>query len=74
MTEVRLLGSTGVTPLPRYYEPLRIPTINTERVTDSPQVIALQRNPFALGSTSDLPGSSADLSTRALPNHPNHLR
>ena len=70
MTEVRLLGSTGITPLPRYYEPLRIPTVHTERVIDSPPVFSLRRTPFALGSTSDLPGSSADLSTRALPNHP----
>jgi len=70
MTEVRLLGSTGITPLPSYYEPLRIPTVNTERVIDSPSALSLQRNPFTLGITSDLPGSSADLSTRALPNHP----
>ena len=70
MTEVRLLGSTGITPLPRYYEPLRIPTVNDERVIDSPPTLSLRRNPFALGITSDLPGSSADLSTRALPNHP----
>ena len=70
MTEVRLLGSTEITPLPSYYEPLRIPTVNTERVIDSPPALSLQRNPFALGITSDLPGSSTDLSTRALPYHP----
>lgn len=70
MTELRPLGSTGVTPLPSYYGPLRLPTVRTGRVIDSPPVLALQRNPFVLGSTSDLPGSSADLSTRALPNHP----
>jgi hypothetical protein len=70
MTESRLLGSTGITPLPRYYEPIRIPTVNTERVIDSPTALPLRRNPFALGITSDLPGSSADLSTRALPYHP----
>ena len=70
MTEVRPLGSTGITPLPRYYGPLRIPTVNTGRVIDSPAVLSLLRNPFALGITSDLPGSFADLSTRALPNHP----
>jgi hypothetical protein len=70
MTELRPLGSTGVTPFPSYYEPLRLPTVRTGRVIDSPPALALQRNPFALGSTSDLPGSSADLSTRALPNHP----
>jgi len=67
MTEVRLLGSTGITPLPRYYEPLRIPTVNTERVIDSPPMISLQQNPFALGITSDLPGSSADLIFRRAP-------
>jgi hypothetical protein len=70
MTEVRPLGSTGVTPFPRYYGPLRIPTVHAERVIDSPPELSLRRNPFALGITSDLPGSSADLSTRALPNHP----
>lgn len=70
MTELRPLGSTGVTPFPSYYGPLRLPTVRTGRVIDSPPALALQRNPFALGSTSDLPGSSADLSTRALPNHP----
>jgi len=70
MTEVRPLGSTGITPLPCYYGPLRIPTVHTERVIDSPPELTLQRNPFTLGITSDLPGSSADLSTRALPNHP----
>lgn len=70
MTEVRPLGSTGVTPLPGYYGPLRIPTVHTKQVIDSPPVLSIQRNPFASGSTSDLPGSSADLSTHALPNHP----
>ena len=70
MTEVRPLGSTGITPLPGYYGPLRIPTVNAWRVIDSPAACSLQRNPFALEFTSDLPGSSADLSTRALPNHP----
>jgi len=70
MTEVRPLGSTGITPLPCYYGPLRIPTVHNARVIDSPALFPLQRNPFVSGSTSDLPGSSADLSTRALPNHP----
>lgn len=70
MTESRLLGSTGITPLPRYYEPLRIPTVNAGPVIDSRPALSLRRNPFALGITSDLPGSSADLSTRALPYHP----
>ena len=70
MTELRPLGSTGVTPLPSYYEPLRLPTVRTRQVIDSPPALSLRRNPFALGSTSDLPGSSTDLSTRALPYHP----
>lgn len=70
MTEVRPLGSTGITPLHRYYGPLRIPTVGAWRVIDSPPALLLQRNPFALESTSGLPGSSVDLSTRALPNHP----
>jgi len=69
-TEVRPLRSTGVTPLPRYYGPLRIPTVNAEWVIDSPPAFSLRRNPFASEITSDLPGSLADLSTRALPNHP----
>ncbi|MEI6702094.1 MAG: hypothetical protein WCL71_00995 [Deltaproteobacteria bacterium] len=70
MTELRPLGSTGITPLPYYYGPLRLPTVHTKRVIDSPPVFSLRRIPFALGITSDIPGSSADLSTRALPNHP----
>jgi hypothetical protein len=70
VTEVRPLGSTGITPLPRYYGPLRIPTVNARRVMDSPLALFLERNPFASEFTSGLPGSSADLSTRALPNHP----
>ena len=53
-----------------HYGPLRLPTVNAERVIDSPPAISLRRNPFASGITSDLPGSFADLSTRALPNHP----
>ena len=69
-TEVRPLGSTGITPLPSYYGPLRIPTVHARRVIDSPPAISLRRNPSALGSTSDLPGSLADLSTRALPYYP----
>ncbi len=70
MTEVRPLGSTGITPLPRYYGPLRLPTVNARWVIDSPPALSLRRNPRALGFTSGLPGSSADLSARALPNHP----
>jgi hypothetical protein len=70
MTEVRPLGSTGITPLPGYYGPLRLPTVHAGRVIDSSSALSLRRNPFASGITSDLPGSLADLSTRALPYHP----
>ena len=70
MTEVRPLGSTGITPLPRYYGPLRIPTVNARRVMDSPPAALPSAKPFRFGFSSGLPGSSADLSTRALPNHP----
>jgi hypothetical protein len=63
-TEVRPLGSTGITPLPRYYGPLRLPTGLALQVMVSPQTL-----PFP-GTPSGLPGSSTDLSTRALPNHP----
>jgi hypothetical protein len=45
-------------------------TVNAWWVIDSPPATFLRRNPFALEITSGLPGSSADLSTRALPNHP----
>ena len=50
MFSVRPLGSTGVTPLLRYYRPLR--------------------HCWLCASQEGFPGSSADLSTRAAPNHP----
>ena len=64
MLSVRPLRSTGVTPLPRYYGPLRLPSraapgyVFPSRVGSSPPTLQ------------GLPGSSADLSTRAAPNHP----
>src|SRR5208283_567843 len=66
-TEVRPLVSTGITPLPRYYGPLRLPTAADVQVIDSPHSLSC-----AL-TASGLPGSLADLSTRALPEHPERL-
>ena len=40
MTEVRPLRSTGVTPLPHYYEPLRLPAAAVLWVMDSPQALS----------------------------------
>lgn len=64
MPTVGPLRSTGVTPLPRYYGPLRLPT--------QPQVGYVFPTHVAHNSstTSGLPGSSADLCVRAVPNHP----
>jgi hypothetical protein len=64
MPTVGPLRSTGVTPLPRYYGPLRLPT--------QPQVGYVFPTHVADNSsaTSGLPGSSADLCVRAVPNHP----
>ena len=62
MQPVGLLGSTGITPLPRYYGPRRLPV--------------MPRNAYAfaraLGSTHmpGLPGSSISLLMRAVPIHP----
>jgi len=42
-TEVRPLGSTDITPLPRYYGPLRLPTAAARQVMDS--LPALSRHP-----------------------------
>jgi len=65
---VRPLRSPGVTPLLRYYGPLRLPAAATLQVMDSPQMLP---SPYsAEGTTPGLPGSLTDLSTRALPNHP----
>jgi hypothetical protein len=59
-----LLGSTGITPLPRYYEPIRLPARPAGGYVFPPAV-------EAWGLTQPgLPGSSADLSARAVPNHP----
>jgi hypothetical protein len=60
----RPLRSTGVTPLPRYYGPLRLPTRPPDGYVFPPCVEAI-----ALAAPG-LPGSSADLSTRAVPYHP----
>ena len=59
-----LLGSTGVTPLPRYYEPIRLPA----RPTDG-YVFPLAVEGRALTGPG-LPGSLTDLSARAVPYHP----
>ena len=58
------LRSTGITPLPRYYGPLRLPTW--------PQAGYVFPTRVAGNSSTapGLPGSSADLSARAVPNHP----
>ena len=66
MTEVQPLGSTGITPLPCYYGPLRLPATAGSRVIDSPRPLSVSPTHTMPG----LPGSSADLSSRALPNHP----
>ena len=71
MTEVRPLCSTGITPLPSYYEPSRPPAMATLQVIDSPQGVRPRSSESR--SMPGLPGSSTDLSTRALPNHPGRL-
>jgi hypothetical protein len=65
MREVRPLGSTGITPLPRYYEPVRLPAGAARAVMDSSA--ALRSRPR---TSPGLPGPSVALSTRALPTHP----
>ena len=62
-----LLGSTGITPLPCYYEPIRLPA----RPTDG-YVFPLAVEAFGLTGPG-LPGSLTDLSARAVPNHPGGL-
>ena len=42
-TEVRPLGSTGITPLPRYYGPLRLPTAAARQVMDSLPALSRQQ-------------------------------
>jgi len=60
----RPLRSTGVTLLPRYYEPRRLPTGAGSAVMSSHGPLDPKSTP------SGLPGSSVDPSTRAVPNHP----
>ena len=67
MTEVRPLGSIPFPGLPRYYGPLRLPIAAAGQVIDSLTALPCP------GTTSGLPGSSTDLSARALPNHPGRL-
>jgi hypothetical protein len=67
MTEVRPLGSIPFPELLRYYGPLRLPAADAIQVIDS-----LKTLPF-VGTAPGLPGSSTDLSARALPNHPGRL-
>ena len=62
-----LLGSTGITPLPGYYEPIRLPARPAGGYVFPPPV-------EAYGLTEPgLPGSSTDLSARAVPYHPGRL-
>jgi hypothetical protein len=67
VTEVRPLGSTPFPGLPRYYGPLRLPAADDSQVMDSLLSLALT------AAAPGLPGSSTDLSARALPNHPGRL-
>ena len=66
MREVRPLRSTSITSLPRYYEPVRLPTWSTRRY-------GFRRPVAARGTTPGLPGPLTVLSTRALPSHPGRL-
>jgi hypothetical protein len=67
MTEVRPLGSAPFPGLLRYYGPLRLPAADVVQVMDSLTTLPLT------GTAPGLPGSSTDLSARALPNHPGRL-
>ena len=62
MLSVRPLGSTGVAPLLRYYGPLRHPLGHWR--------LCIPVACWLLASQEGFPGSSADLYTRAAPNHP----
>jgi len=64
MFPVRPLGSTGVTPLPSYYGPVRLPTRATKGLFLSQRCCGWGR------TLPGLPGSSANLSARAVPYHP----
>ena len=68
MNPAGLLRSTGITPLPRYYEPLRLPTGAAHAVMFSHATLGQQPAPPGL------PGSSIDLSTPAVSNHPGRVR
>jgi len=61
MSKARPLGSTGITPFPRYYGPLRLPTRPSAGYLFPADVEARTI------STPGLPGSSMRLSERALP-------
>ncbi len=65
MTEVRPLRSIPFPGLPRYYGPLRLPTGAVFQVMDSLKTLSPLTD-----TPSGLPGSSTDLSARALLNHP----
>ena len=67
MTEVWLLRSIPFQELLRYYEPLRLPAAATSQVIDSLKSLSMS---FNIHPTPGLPGSSTDLSARALLNHP----
>ena len=62
------LRSTGVTPLPRYYEPRRPPAGADHAVMLSRAALGLPPTPPGL------PGSSIDLSAPAVSNHPGGAR
>ncbi len=61
---VGALRSTGITPLLHYYGPLRLPARPSHGYVFPPNVAGLSR------TTPGLPGSSTDLSARAVPSHP----
>ena len=66
MTEAWPLRSTPFPGLPHYYGPLRLPAAAAMQVMVSPQALSAALADPAPG----LPGSSANLSTRALPSRP----
>jgi hypothetical protein len=67
MTEVRPLRSIPFPGLPHYYGPLRLPAMAVTQVIDSPRTLP---STVSMDTTPGLPGSSTDLSARALLNHP----
>jgi hypothetical protein len=71
VTEVWPLCSILFPELPSYYGPLRLPTVAVFEVMDSLKTLA---TPTRVTASSGLPGSSADLSARALLNHPGRPR